>query len=237
MFNKTAKFYDAVYSYKDYAAEARGVAELIRHRNAGASTLLDVACGTGKHLELLANAGFRCQGSDLDPSMLAIARDRIPNVPLHEADMVTLSLGRKFDAVICMFSSIGYTQTVERMRAAITSMADHLDSGGILIVEPWITPEAWLVGHPDLVVVDQPDYKLARIGVSEPIERGRLVLEYLLGTPSGVERLREEHQLGWFTHEEYLQAMLDSGLELEHIPGRDDATIFRRGLYVGVAPG
>lgn len=238
MFNKTARFYDAVYSDKDYPAESRGIAEVIRSRNTAASTLLDVACGTGKHLEYLVAGGWDCDGVDLDSAMIEIARERVPGVPLHEADMVTLDLGEKrFDAVVCMFSSIGYTQTVDRMNKAVTAMAAHLNPGGVLVVEPWITPESWIVGHADMVVVDEPDYKLARIGVSEPVERGRLVLEYLLGTPDGVERLREEHQLGWFTHDEYMAAVDAAGLAAEHIPGHDDnGRPFRRGMYIGMAP-
>ena len=49
----SAEIYDAVYSLKDYAAEASAVHKMIRERCPTARTLLDVACGTGKHLERL----------------------------------------------------------------------------------------------------------------------------------------------------------------------------------------
>ena len=50
MFEKTAEFYDLFYDEKDYAGEAARVRELVAARYAGARTLLDVACGTGRHL-------------------------------------------------------------------------------------------------------------------------------------------------------------------------------------------
>ena len=55
MFERSAELYDLVYGSKDYAGEARRVDELIRERRSEARSLLDVACGTGKHLALLAD--------------------------------------------------------------------------------------------------------------------------------------------------------------------------------------
>jgi SAM-dependent methyltransferase len=100
------EFYDAIYSHKDYAAEAARVHELIRHRCPGARTLLDVACGTGRHLEQL-RAWYHVEGLDLDTRLLAAAQARLPAVLLHEADMRDFALGCRFDAITCLFSAIG----------------------------------------------------------------------------------------------------------------------------------
>ncbi|MBA2616521.1 MAG: class I SAM-dependent methyltransferase, partial [Actinobacteria bacterium] len=52
MYSRSARVYDALYStFKDFVAEAERVHELIQSRKPGARTLLDVACGTGAHLE------------------------------------------------------------------------------------------------------------------------------------------------------------------------------------------
>lgn len=68
----------------------------------------------------------------------------MPNIPLHEADMRTFDLGRTFDVVTCLFSSIGYFTELDDMQAAIGNMASHLAPGGVLIVEPWIHPDGWV---------------------------------------------------------------------------------------------
>ena len=102
-------------------------------------------------------------GLDLDPQLLAIARERLGDVELHEGDMTAFSLGRRFDVVTCLFSSIGYVGTVERLDDAIAAMAAHLNPGGVLIVEPWLTPEAWMADRPHLLSVDEPDLKIARM--------------------------------------------------------------------------
>ena len=72
-----------MYSWKDYPAEVARLEELVegRKRSSG-NRLLDVACGTGRHLELLRER-YLVEGLDLDPAMLAIARERLPGVSLH----------------------------------------------------------------------------------------------------------------------------------------------------------
>ena len=95
MFRKSQRFYDAVYAWKDYRLEVDRLDRTIRERNPSATTLLDVACGTGKHLELLRHR-YRVEGLDLDSEMLAIARRRLgPDVPLHARDMLGFDLGRQ----------------------------------------------------------------------------------------------------------------------------------------------
>jgi len=213
MFERSAHLYDLLYLKglgKDYAAEATSVAELLPPTT---RTLLDVACGTGLHLEHLATR-FECVGVDLDPGMLEVARARCPDVPLHRADMVDLDLGRTFDAVVCLFSSIGYVGTEERLRAAIGSMARHVAPGGMLLVEPWLTPDAWTVGHPHLLVVDEPDVKIVRASVSD-LDDGCSVLEfhYLVVTAGGIEHLTEGHRLALFTWDQYRTAFEAAGLD------------------------
>src|SRR6266571_4830617 len=104
MFTRSAAFYDALYGAKDYAAEAERIGVLHRaHGRIAGTTLLDVACGTGGHLAFLKQQ-YTCEGLDLDPDLLAIARARHPELRFHQADMVGFDLGRTFDVVVCLFS-------------------------------------------------------------------------------------------------------------------------------------
>jgi SAM-dependent methyltransferase len=232
VFNRSARIYDAVYaSIRDYPREAAELDGLIQKRRPRARTLLDVACGTGAHLEHL--TGYEAEGLDLDPEMLAVARERLPSVRLHEGDMADFDLGKRFDAVVCMFSSIGYVRTEEQLRSAITSMARHLEPDGVLVVEPWLAPDDWRDRHVGAVFVDEPELKIARMNVAQREGDVSIVdFEYLVATPDGIERFTEHHELGLFTVEQYLEAFRSAGLEVEY----DAEGPMGRGLYVGVAP-
>jgi SAM-dependent methyltransferase len=192
-----------------------------------------VACGTGKHLELL-KPRYEVEGVDVDPEMVRIARERVPGVPIHEGNMVEFDLGRKFDVVTCLFSSIGYTGSVGRLDRAVASMSRHTAPGGVLIVEPWVTPETFEPGRPSASFVDEPDLKIARMDV--PRVEGRFSVidfHYLVATPEGIEHFTEHHEVVLFTHQEYLDAFRKANLDVEH----DPEGLMGRGLYIGIRRG
>ncbi len=232
MYARSARVYDAIYrTRRDVAVDAQRVDELIQERNPGARTLLDVACGTGRHLEHLARR-YDVEGLDVAGEMLAIARGRLPTTRLHKADMAAFDLGRRFDAVVCLFSSIGYVRTQERLRSAIAAMAKHLEPRGVLIVEPWFEPHAWRgPSGPYAVFVDEPELKVARVNISPPAgDTVVLDMHHVVATPAGVESFVERHELGMFTREDHLEAFRAAGLDVEHDPDG----LMGRGLYVGV---
>jgi ubiquinone/menaquinone biosynthesis C-methylase UbiE len=233
MFSKSAKFYNALYGSmgKDYVAETQKIHQIIQqYKRSSGDTLLEVACGTGIHASILWE-NYQVEGLDLDPEMLAVASQTYPNIPFHQADMVDFDLGKQFDAITCLFSSIGYVKTKERLEIAIQNMARHLQSGGVLIVEPWFTPEQWKPGRVSALFVNEPDLKISRMNISEA--DGLLsffVFHYTVGTPQGVEYFTERHELGLFTHEEYREAFHKAELETIHDPKGLDG----RGLYIGL---
>jgi SAM-dependent methyltransferase len=232
VFTESAVFYDALYAFKDYAAAADHVRRVISERVPGARSLLDVGCGTGRHLEFLRNH-FDVQGVDVNPLMVEIARGKLTGVQIHEADMVSMALRDRFDVVTCLFSSIAYVATVERLRGAIVSMTRHLRRGGVLLVEPWFTPETFWSDTITLNVVDEEEQKIAWMYTSKRVHNLSILdIHYLVGTTAGVEHLTERHELGLFTHDEYVAAMNDAGLVVNHEPEGP----FGRGLYIGTMP-
>jgi SAM-dependent methyltransferase len=233
VFRKSQRLYDAIYSFKDYPAEVATLREIIRERLPGATSLLDVACGTGKHLELL-REDFEIEGVDLDPEMIRLAWERLgPEVPLHVGDMAEFDLGRTFDVVACLFSSIGYARTDSGLRATLANLARHAAPDGLVIVEPWFSPEAWQPGHVAANFVDQDDLKVARMSLSSPLtDPLKMTFHYLVATPEGVEHFTEEHAVGMFTHQQYVAAFEAAGLEVDH----DPKGLMDRGLFIGRRP-
>jgi SAM-dependent methyltransferase len=233
MTSRFPQVYDAVYDAagKDYRGEAERLKALIeKHGLSGRRSLLDVACGTGRPLEHLAG-DFEAVGLDNDPDMLAIARRRLPEVALHEADMRRFDLSRTFDAVTCLFSAIGYMQTVEELQEAVATMARHVSPGGLLVIEPWIFPEQFREGHFEALLVDEPQLKIARIGRSRRHGDGcTVIMHFLVGTPEGTECFEERIPMRLFTHGQYEKAFTAAGLSVAF----DSAGLMGRGLFIGI---
>jgi ubiquinone/menaquinone biosynthesis C-methylase UbiE len=231
---RSADLYDLIYSHKPYEAEAREVHRLVqKHMRSGGGALLDVGCGTGSHLAHL-RAHYRCEGVDLDAGLLAIARRRYPDSGFHQGDMADFDLGRRYDAVVCLFSAIGYVKTVERLGQTMRTFARHLAPGGVAVVEPWFTPDVFVTGTVRVDMVDQPELKIARM-IHTTVRGGVsfLTFSHLVGRAEGIEHIEEHHELGLFTREQMMDAFRGAGLEVvEH----DPAGLTGRGLYVARKP-
>ena len=223
------ELYDLEYSFKDYEDEVATLEAIVRERHPNAKTLLDVACGTGKHLEHL-RARFTCEGTDIDEGLLRVARERVPDVPLHQADMRDFDLGRTFDVVTCLFSAIGFVGSPDGLAAAARSFARHLEPGGLALVEPWLTPDVWLPNRPHLLTHEEPGLVLARATLSGLRDEriSTTEMHYVVATPAGVEHFVEHHDLYLFTDDEMRSAFGAAGLTVDY----DVAGPTGRGLLI-----
>jgi ubiquinone/menaquinone biosynthesis C-methylase UbiE len=230
MFNKTARYYDKIYSFKDYQAEADKLTAIIEENlHSGGRRLLDVACGTGGHIAYL-KQHFQVEGLDISAEFLEIARGKYLDVPFHQGDMVDFDLADQFDVVACLFSSIAYVRTLQDLTRAVTCMTRHVIHGGVLIIEPWFTPETWHAPSVHASLVDEPDLKIARVNTS--FVDGRLSyfdLHYLIGTLEGTEHFVERHELGLFETDEVRSVLSEAGLDVTH----DAEGLTGRGLFIG----
>jgi len=220
--DKSARIYDLLYvgtGIKDYHAETAELDRLIKESCPHARTLLDVACGTGAHLAEL-RQWYEVEGADLSPAMLSVARERLPGVPLHQADMRTLDLGRSFDAVICLFSSIGYVSDPAEMRSAVGHLAAHVAPGGVLILDGWVRPDEWhdrFRPEPDIAQDDET--LVVRLAFTR--REGNVTnldMHHLVQTAEGIDYFVENHRLALTPTEDYVSAVEGAGLGARVIP-------------------
>jgi len=129
-YGELAKYYDLLYQWKDYKKEAGVVKELVeRYKTSQGNSLLDVGCGTAKHLQYLTDK-FDCVGVDASEKMLEQARRNMRGGKFVLGDMINFDLGRQFDVILCLFSSIGYVRTYSRLGMTLKNFARHLKTGG-----------------------------------------------------------------------------------------------------------
>lgn len=226
--------YDRIYHDKPYAAEASRVVSLLRKRGAEqGDRLLDIGCGTAKHVRHLINT-FDVTGVDLHDPVLDIARERVPEARFLQGDITAFDLGETFEAVTCLFGVIGYVETWENLDQAIARVAEHLEPGGPFVIESWLTPGTF-EEVPALRTYDDPDdCTLARIAVPhmEDETTARLEIEWIIARPGqeGIQRFSETQHMGVFDVDRTLSLFDKHGLDATF---EEEGLTELRGLYVG----
>jgi SAM-dependent methyltransferase len=237
MYCDLAAYYDRIYSWKDYRGETGQVVALARRfgRSRG-RRWLDVACGTGRHLEWL-RPRYEVTGVDLSRPMLREAHRRLSGVRLVAGDMRTFDLRERFDVVSCLFSSIGYLRSEADLRQAFRTFARHLVPGGVVVVEPWVDPSQFHPGHITLDVYQDETTKIVRAASSEREgNRSRLVFDYLIGEVGrGFRHVREVEELRLTRPARLRRLLSEVGLATAWVAPKAGER-GSRGWLIGVAP-
>lgn len=233
-YHRSAEIYDLVHSKKPYGKEAAAIRALV-HRGAPRPyrTLLDVACGSGRHLEHF-RRWFDCVGVDASTAMLSAARARLPGVRLVRGRMESFDLHRTFDVVTCLFSAIGYVRSASDLRRTVKNLARHTAPGGAVVIEPWLTPTIFREGRLAHLIAEGNGTTVLRMntGITRR-SRSRMDFHYLVGRPGLVEHFVEVHDLGLFGVRTMKAAFRDAGLSVHYVAG---GLATGRGLYLGRKP-
>lgn len=236
-----AEVYDAVFRSrgKDFEAEAEQLGEIVRQRCPEAASLLDVACGTGAHLARYAKLFEHVEGVELAPAMCSIARERLPEVDIHQDDMHGFDLPRTFDTVVCLGNVVACTRSAEELDEVIARMAAHLNTGGVLIAEPWWFPESFIDGYVGGHVLAEPSRVISR--VTRSVRQGmrtHMEINFVVAEPSGIRQWTDILDIGLYEHDQYVAAFERAGLTVELLEpfaltgsGRSNAP----GIFVGVS--
>lgn len=177
----------------------------------GVLKVLDSACGTGWHLSMFHDMGLTSFGSDLSPEMLALAKINLEGkyIPLKKEDFRTLgnSWGDGFDMITCLTTSLPHMLTDEDVVAALTSMYDRLNEGGILVISNGIT---------DALLNNKPKFIPARINENDAFYficdyEGEKTLTFnILYVKKGVESM--EHVFTSTTYNAMRKSVLERAL-------------------------
>lgn len=234
MYKKSSKFYDALYHFRDYHSASENLKEIILKYNPDAKTLLDTACGTGKHMSYI-KENFETEGLDVNQELIDIARERCPGNIFHVESMIDFDLKKKYDVITCLFGSIAYVKTVNALNKTVETFSRHLSKGGLLIFEPYFSKEQFWTDRVTVNHYDEKDLKIVWMYVSKLInDHAVLDMNYLVGTPEEVSFFTEKHELGLFNDNDFREAMNANGLEVYH----SDEGLFGKGvgngIYIGV---
>ncbi len=129
-------YYGLLYGHRD-DTEAHAWVDTIlgRWRLPAGSSVLDMACGRGRHALWLAIAGMRITGIDLSKESIKEARVRVPEGSFLVHDMHEPLGGTHFDAAICLFTSIGYSNSETDDQQVFHSAFANIRPGGRFVLD------------------------------------------------------------------------------------------------------
>jgi SAM-dependent methyltransferase len=216
-----ACFYDRFHGQKDYRAETDQLRGILGPPG-DSTSVLDFGCGTARHLDLLAEAGYEVVGVDRSPAMAELARQRLarhgPRARVLTADVAELPGEARFDAVLMMFSLIGYPEDDDALLALLGAARRQLRPGGLLLFDHIDAAAALHGERPSnsvAVLPDSPGTLLCEYRTSIDDEAVDLRLRmWLLEDDRLVDHVEERHVLRFFLRRELAALLRAAGFTL-----------------------
>jgi SAM-dependent methyltransferase len=185
------------------------------------SSILDLACGHGRHAITLAAKGYRVTGQDMSQVFLEKARTDAAKAGVQvrwvHGDMRHIPFEDEFDAVINMFSAFGYLESEEEDLKVLRQIRNALKPNGLFLLE--IIHQAWLVRNFEsrgwhaetdgLIVLEERELNLLT---------GRNEVTVTLIDRDGGRRERQ-HAMRIYTAAELVRMVRRAGLSIEAAHG------------------
>jgi SAM-dependent methyltransferase len=134
-----ARYYDVFVDWDGrLSREMPGLEKLLA--SVGARKVLDVGCGTGRHVDALVTRGYEAHGADVSDDMLSQARELLgARAPLHvwrlgEPPSSSLRAAAPFDAITCLGNVWPQVATEAEARATASAFLELLRPGGLVVL-------------------------------------------------------------------------------------------------------
>ncbi len=159
-YEKFAEVYDSIMRDKFYKDYYNFVVKVLKQLKFRPKTILEVACGTGKLMQIFHKKGYKIEGVDLSKGMLDIAKKK--GLKVQQGNMVNFNLKKRYDLIFNIFDSLNYLQKLLDLEKCFKTISRHLNGNGLFIFDmnsdfkinkviPTFKTEYYKVGDTELI--------------------------------------------------------------------------------------
>ncbi|GAA3023745.1 class I SAM-dependent methyltransferase [Streptosporangium longisporum] len=235
-YGSLAPWWPLISPFEEYAEEAAGFAEILSGHERPVRSVLELGSGGG-HNACHLKRHFAMTLTDLSEPMLEVSRRLNPECEHVCADMRTLRLDRRFDAVF-VHDAVDYMTDENDLRAAIGTAALHCAKGGLALFVPDVTTETFEPGH-DSGGSDGADGRAARYlswtWDPDPSD-SRILTEYafiLRHADKTVDTVNETHETGMFGRALWMEMLEEAGFDAEYRVEAGTGEYAPRDMFLG----
>ncbi len=130
-------YYHALYNNRDDQEAARFIENLVKTLEIPeSSSVLDLACGGGRHSAQLHQLGFKVTGVDLSENSINQARNTYhKDIRFEVGDMRYFKTDKNYDYVLNLFTSFGYFESMAENEMVMSAVKSALNPNGILVID------------------------------------------------------------------------------------------------------
>ena len=130
-------YYHILYKNRDFNEAEVFINNLIKYLNIDKNnSVIDIACGKGRHAVHLNKLGFNVTGIDISNNSIFEAKKHENNkLKFYVHDIRKVFSPNNFNLAVNLFTSFGYFNSEKEDQAAINSMAENLKKDGILVID------------------------------------------------------------------------------------------------------
>jgi len=208
IYKKYAKYYDSLYTDKNYTKECDDIYDLIKkHLVADTINMVDLGCGSGTHATIFHKLGINVIGIDQSEEMIKLAKEKNPEGRFIIDDITTAKLVEKANVAVSLFHVVSYLTTDEQLNNFLDRVRDNIETDGLLIFDVWIGNG--VLTDPPSKRTKKIDDDTIRIATPTVDYDNQIVdVEYVIGDTT------ELHQMRYFFPREIKYILKEKGFKL-----------------------
>ncbi len=131
-------FYHILYKNRSFNEAEGFITKLLQHLHPSKdATILDLACGKGRHAYFIAKDKYQVTGVDLSEQSIEWAKEnyQLDNLNFDVHDMRKIYKANSFDYVFNFFTSFGYFEEDKENQEVVNGMAANLKEEGLIVID------------------------------------------------------------------------------------------------------